>query len=76
MKDMTPERLRCGPRNCPCVHELADGRLLIVGKSALGKEPVTVADDEEAVIVSRDLLEDVFKAWLAERSATIAEAWK
>lgn len=79
MKNMTPERFRCAPLHCPCVHELADKRLLIVGSVGYPmacRHGISVGLDETAVIINRDLLEDVFKAWLVERSAMVADAWE
>ena len=64
MKDLTPAHMRCGPRNCPSVRRLEDGQLLIVGKTAwkiLPPQQMTdlgCAEDEEAVIISPDLLSD------------------
>lgn len=74
MKNMTPERFRCAPLHCPCVHELADKRLRIVGKRDGSQNGAS--DGETAIIINRDLLEDVFKAWLVERSAMVADAWE
>lgn len=72
MKNLTPERFRCAPLHCPSVHELADKRLRIVGQRDGSQDGAS--DGETAIIINRDLLEDVFKAWLAERSAMVADA--
>lgn len=63
MKNLTPEHMRCGPFNCPSVHELDDGRLLIVGQTAgLVADDEQVAKpgpDETAIIIDRALLANI-----------------
>lgn len=46
MRNLTPAHLRCGPLNCPSVHELEDGRLLIVGECADELAATTKISDE------------------------------
>lgn len=72
MKNWTPQALRCGFGSCPTVRELADGRLLIVGRAAhwdvAATEIAPMADDETAVIIDRALLGDIIReAVQAER---------
>jgi hypothetical protein len=71
-KNLTPEHLRCIAGTCPSIHQMEDGRLLIVGERAStylfgsvdGELRHTidgdkaVNDDEEAIIISPDLLSD------------------
>lgn len=62
MKDLTPANLRCGPSNCPSVHELEDGRLLIVGKrTSVSAEILATMDlaTEEVIIIDRALLSTI-----------------
>lgn len=59
MRDITPQALRCGPFNCPAIHELPDGRLLIVGKRAdqqAHDAGIGMSPDEQAVIIDRALV--------------------
>jgi hypothetical protein len=62
VRDLTPIHLRCKPvgPSCPAVHELANGRLVVVGSIAdvetLAELEGNIAPHEEAVIVPRDLL--------------------
>lgn len=67
-RNLTPEHMRCGPfSSCPSIHELEDGRLLIVGEAAalstVGREAVRelrdagkIADTEFAIAIDRELL--------------------
>src|SRR6185503_5446909 len=75
MKNLTPEHMRCPWADCPSIHELEDGRLLIIGERAAtylsgledgdrsytinGDKPVR--DDEEAIVISPDLLSEYVK---------------
>ena len=77
MKDLTPAHMRGGPRNCPSIHELDDGSLLIVGKRGAQQAydgNVGMALDEEAVIISPDLLSDYVAGEVAALKAALAEA--
>ena len=62
MKNLTPEHLRCTmAMSYPSIHELEDGKLLIVGKAAMAPELRQVpdlADDQDAIIIDRALLQD------------------
>ncbi len=43
MKNLTPEHMRCfSVSQCPSIHQLEDGRLLIVGERARGGDVSTV----------------------------------
>jgi hypothetical protein len=63
MKNLTPEHMKCPAGYCPSVHELDDGRLLIVGQTAgLVADDEQVAKpgpDETAIIIDRALLANV-----------------
>jgi hypothetical protein len=63
-KEWTPANLKCWPAHCPAVHELKDGRLLIIGKktsSQLAEEIRSrVGDDEHAVIIDREFFSELF----------------
>jgi hypothetical protein len=64
MKDVTPEHLRCTIGACPSVHELPDGKLLlIVGLRARGRDieeaDALVGATETAIIIDRALLANV-----------------
>ena len=60
MKNLTPKHLHCDfGASCPSIHELPNGKLLIIGKAAMAPELAGVpnlADDEDAVIIERELL--------------------
>ena len=63
MKNLTPQHLRCAPLHCPSVHELEDGRLLIIGARS-GPELAHFVNErlgngETAVIIDRALLAGV-----------------
>lgn len=63
-ENLTPEHMRCAAGTCPSVHQLEDGRLLIVGAEAptdLDGETVfetgaRIGQNEAGVIISPDLL--------------------
>jgi len=62
MKNLTPQHLRCAPLHCPSVHELEDGRLLIVGKrTSVSAEVLATMNlaTEEAIVIDRELLAGV-----------------
>lgn len=74
MKNLTPDHMRCPMGDCPSIHQLEDGRLLIVGKIAPFLEvdengqglhpedwPVDLNNDETAIVISPDLLSDLFQ---------------
>jgi hypothetical protein len=65
-REWTPENLRCWPGYCPAVHELEDGRLLIIGKRTspqLGAEIASrVGADEHAVVIDRAFFSELFPA--------------
>jgi hypothetical protein len=63
MKNLTPQHLRCEWGGCPSVHELEDGRLLIVGEMQFdwwarekGGNP---GQNEMGVIIDRALLSTI-----------------
>ena len=71
-RNLTPVHLRCQWGACPAIHELDDGSLLIVGKSATmaaALERVSVGEDEHAVIVDRELVANVPPVWRTIGSA-------
>lgn len=63
--NITPPHLRCGLGQCPSVHVLEDGRLLIVGEgeitawNAVNGIGIKLGETERAVVVSPDLLSDL-----------------
>jgi hypothetical protein len=60
--DITPHHMRCFAGSCPSVHELDDGRLMIIGKRGdfmADNLNIAVADSEEAIIIDRALLANV-----------------
>ncbi len=64
MKNITPEHMRCQIGYCPSVHELNDGRLLIVGEYVstnelreMGANPNP--ETEGGVIIDRALLANI-----------------
>lgn len=64
MKDLTPAKFKCSIQDaCPSVHDLEDGRLLIVGRFAptelVMKAGIKLGDSEDAFIIDRALLVDV-----------------
>jgi hypothetical protein len=65
MKNLTPEHMRCfGAAGCPSIHQLEDGRLLIVGDAAgataiASAAGIPVARGERAIVIDRALLADV-----------------
>lgn len=67
IKNLTPKAMRCGPRNCPSVHQLEDGRLLIVGRIAepheMAGSDIDRGDNEEVIIIDPALLDDVPRGW-------------
>jgi len=76
-KNLTPEHMRCGVAQCASIHELEDGRLLIVGAcahDAAGYDDAAlnrayggliagegVGPGETAIIIDRALLANVLK---------------
>lgn len=81
MRNLTPKHMRCAAgASCPSIHQLPDGRLLIVGKKVTDAEldvwdgvnfDLAIGDDEVASIISPDLLSDfVGKAIDALREAS------
>lgn len=62
MRNLTPEHMRCDAFHCPSVHELDDGRLLIVGARAedvAAVESVAWGEDEWPIIIDRALLANI-----------------
>lgn len=62
-RNLTPAHLRCRPVNCPAVHELEDGRILIIGKKPSLQELAEFAangigwdEGEEPVLIGREYL--------------------
>lgn len=81
MRNITPVHLRCEWGECPSVHELEDGRLLIVGRDAFDEAErgeVAWGIDETPIIVDRAILANVLlpvgdNAGLVERLRTQAQ---
>lgn len=64
LEDKTPPEYRCWPDLCPAVHDMHDGRVLIVGKQAVGiaaANNIGVGDDESAVIIDIAMLRGLFQ---------------
>lgn len=64
MKDLTPSKFKCSTDDaCPSVHDLEDGRLLIVGSFAstelVRAAGLNLGDSEEAFVIEKALLENV-----------------
>lgn len=91
MQDWTPKAMRCEDGWCPSVHELDDGRLLIVGDRAAqqwhqqengewerraAQGGGALANHEEAVIISPDLLSDYVAGKVREERAAWREVMK
>lgn len=88
-ENLTPAHLRCVIGNCPSIHRLEDGRLLVVGRIASLDEKLAVMangalwnDDEAAVIISPELLGSLKAEWVSdavaverEECAKIADYW-
>lgn len=76
MKNLTPQHLKCGTGWRQSVHELEDGRLLIVGQTAgLVADEELVAKpgpDETAIIIDRALLAAIMDE-VREECAKIAD---
>jgi hypothetical protein len=69
MHDLTPKAMRCGPFNCPSVYQLEDGRLQIVGMSAIHSSVLAclnVGPGEETIIIDQALLDDYVRLRAAE----------
>lgn len=63
-KNLTPKAMRCEQSYCPSVHQLEDGRLLIVGARIDENTPLgDIGDDEDAIIIAPALLDDVPRGW-------------
>jgi hypothetical protein len=70
MKNLTPKAMRCGPFNCPSVHQLEDGTIAIIGRKG-PRDPMSetsyfghpIAADEELIIIDHALLDDVPGRW-------------
>jgi hypothetical protein len=62
-QELTPAHLRCSWGGCPSVFSLSDGQILIIGKKPsldlYSQVQHKVADDEFAIVVSCDLLQNV-----------------
>jgi hypothetical protein len=62
-RNQTPEHLRCHSHQCPPVHRLDDGRLLIVGTRASVEDKraagASVGPDEFAVTIGPEYLADI-----------------
>lgn len=62
MKDITPARFRCVANlvSCPAVHEMDDGRLVVIGKRIDWQSyKFNVGPDEEAIVIDPAMLENV-----------------
>jgi hypothetical protein len=63
MRDITPQKMRCGWGACPAVYELDNDTVLIIGakpSSELGDAlKDKVSPDEFAIVVSKQLLANV-----------------
>jgi hypothetical protein len=75
MKDVTPEHMRCTyMAACPSIHELEDGRLLIVGKRTNVSAEVLATMDlatEEAIIIDKALLSTIIDDAVSSSQAEI-----
>lgn len=62
-ENLTPHHLKCGIGTCPAVYDATDGMLVIIGKrpdgSLLKDLSGKIAEDEYAIIVSRELLSNI-----------------
>lgn len=81
-KNLTPAHLRCPFADCPSVHELQDGRLLIVGKRvdfpAMSIMAIAKSPDEEAIVIDRELLANLSPWQListAPKDGTPVDLW-
>ena len=65
MKEITPDRYRCGfMAQCPAVFELEGARIVLIGKKVesplLDEISGRIGRDEYAIVVEAGLLENVF----------------
>lgn len=78
MKDITPERFRCGPSisACPAVRMFDPETYVIIGKRAAiaDEDDHLVAPGEVAVEISSELLEGAINDRLRAREARLREA--
>lgn len=64
MKDLTPERFRCGPiaSSCPAVLATHDGKLAVIGKAVTEQDYPELAGrigpDEQAIEISAELVRE------------------
>lgn len=69
-ENLTPAHLLCAvAASCPSIYRLGDGKLLVVGKrdvDCLYLRNVAIGDDEQAVIISPDLLDSLKAEWARE----------
>lgn len=65
MKEITPEKLRCGIGMCPALFELDDGRVVIIGKMPTAEQPLPsailerIGVGEASIIIPAEYLEDL-----------------
>lgn len=73
IKNLTPKAMRCDSGWCPSVHQLANGELLIVGRIAepheMAGSDIDRGDNEQAILISPALLDDVPRGWRTINSA-------
>jgi uncharacterized protein (DUF433 family) len=63
-ENLTPERYRCPMGDCPSVHRLNDGRLLIVGQYNPARARMvgaSMGEDETAIVIDPGLLEEFLR---------------
>lgn len=72
-ENLTPAHLRCNIGMCPSIYRLEDGTLALIGRRAPLDPSKTrsyfgtpIADNEEAVIISPDLLDSLKAEWIRE----------
>jgi len=85
MKNITPVPMRCDSFQCPSIHELEDGRLLIIGEYLSTNEAREAGanpnpETEGAIIIDRALLATIRDevreecALIADRAASDSKA--
>lgn len=75
MKNLTPQHLRCPLADCPSVHELEDGKIMVVGPSLYNDgyaRDVKLGPGENAVMIDKALLSTI-RDEVREKCATVAD---
>lgn len=74
-ENLTPERYRCPFADCPSVHRLDDGRLLIVGEGELpawqacNDLKIRLGETERAIVIDPGLLEEFLRCQAGDTAA-------